>query len=330
MAVRATALLILLVLLAAPALRGQDEPEDPPEKPKPAPTAEELDRKLDKITLTVDWNATGGLDALNEVRTKTGLKLSYDQELADFADTRKITYDGYQVSAREALAALQRAIGFKIEPDAADGTYKLSMDPSAPTLVALKEKKLSVAWRDAPLAKAVADIEKKTGLKIEIHPTMRARLSSRKITWEAEDVTAREAIETLYVYPPPSIAGRIDAKKGMKVVVVYIGAAESKADVEFFLDDRKVSLDLADADIAAAAKALGEKGSIRVEIDGKSLKEVKRVSYAAKDVTLRAALDAVARAAGLTWKVEGAPRGANGGSSLHPYRVVLRAAPPGK
>lgn len=299
----ALALVLVLVAPLAPAAAADDDYTPP--APKPPPSAEEMERRLDLTKLTVDWKGAGVLDALNEVQQKTGLRFVFDQDLADFAAARKVTFDGYSVSAREALRVLARAAPFTIEPDPAETAYRLRMEPAAPTLAALAEPHVSVSWKDAPVSRAISDIEKKTGLYIHLHETMRSRLRSRKITWEADGVTAREAIETLYVYPPPSIKGRIDAKPGMKVEIVYAGPPETRADLQFALDDRRFSASFDAAPLAEVAEALAKVLEAKVIVDPKLAAQAPKVTWSGADVPVRAALDGIAAAAGVAWKVEG-------------------------
>jgi hypothetical protein len=297
----------VLILALAPGARAADEGDGgPTEKPleRPQLTATELDARLDKVKLTVDWRDFAVLDAINEVQQKSGLKFDYDQATANFAAGRKVSFDGYSVTVREALRVLGKAGGFAVEPDAERQLFRLKMDATYPTRVAMEEKKLSVKWSGTPVSTAIKEIEKKTGLKVELHETMKKRLSSRKITWEADAVTAREAIETLYVYPPPSVPGRLEARKDMTVLVIYNGIPETKGDVELFLDERKMQCDFPDTSLEDVARFLWDVTKLTVEMD-KKLRGRKLAFKAEQPTPLRAVLDGLARAGKITWKIEG-------------------------
>lgn len=307
-------LAFVLVLVLGALARGQDGGDDGMEPPKrAAPTAESLERRLAETKVTVDWKDTSVLDGLNEVQTKSGIRFFFEQSFADFAGKRRVTYDGYAVTARAALAVLQAASGFSIEPDPDRGGFHLKMDPAGPTRAALKEKKMALKWANAPVARAISDIEKKTGLKVKLHETMRSRLQSRKITWETGETTAEQAIDTLFTYPPPAVRGRIVPQKDMAVLIVYDGPAETRADVEYYLDEKRARWKLDGTPLADAAAQVAAAGGFKVELDRALATQAPSVTYAAENVPLRTALDAIARAAGVTWKVEGA-------------KVVLRAA----
>ncbi len=306
----AVAALALALALAAGVARADGEEDDakPAPKEKAPLSAAELEARLNSVRVTVDWKDFAVLDAINEVQQKSGVRFFFDQALADWAGKRKVSFDGYSVTVREALDVLARAGGFSYEPDPAAQVIALKMDPAFPTRVALDEKRLSVAWREAPVSKAIADIEKKTGLKIDLHETMRSRLSKRKVSWEAEHVTAKEAIETLYVYPPPSVPARLEPKAGNRVLILYTGPPETKADIELALDDRKIErLQYAGTPLWDVVKFLAELTKIKLELDPKLIKEGGggKVTVNLSGVTIRAALDAVSKSAGVVWAVKG-------------------------
>lgn len=297
-----------LALSAAPATARADEPEEEPEPPPPPkakPTAEELMARLERNKITVDWKDESALDAINEVQQKSGVKFAYDQALADFAAKRKVTYDGYSVRASEAIERLRKVLGFTLEPDAEAGVIHLRLDPAAPTRAALADKRMKVAWKEILVSAAITDIEKKTGVKVQLHPTIKSRLSSRRISWESDEATAREAIETLYVLPPPSVPGRLVIKPGMVVLVLYDGPAENKADIDLYLDEKRVTLALADAPPDELAKLLTTALSVPVEVEKRLSAEGKKVTLEATDIAPRAALERAAKSAGFSWKVEG-------------------------
>jgi hypothetical protein len=257
--------------------------------------------------VTVDWKETPVLDALNEIGLKSGLKFDFDQAFASWAGERKVTFDGYSVPVREALRVCSKAAGFEVAPDPATGRYKITADPAHPTRLALSEKKVSVAWNGANVLKAAKDLEKKAGVKIDFHPCLRDRLKNRKVSWEANEVTLREALETLWVFPPPSIPARIDPKEKMVLHVVYTGPPETKADVEFALDDRRVTLNFSDATLPELAKFLTDVVKVPCVVDPRAVKdEVPRVTnLIGAEIPLRQALDRAAKAANVGWKVVG-------------------------
>lgn len=294
----------LLLLGAALAASAQEDPPEPPPAPKAKLTEVELEKRLATVKLTVDWKDKPVIEAVSEVQQKSGLKLFYDADLANYLATRKVTLDGYAITARDALGVLSRAGGFDIQTDAEQGGFRLRRDPVYATRAALEEKKVTVNWTDMPVDKAVVDLQKKTGFSITIHETMKKRLSGRKITWYAVDVTAKEAIQTLYVYPPPSVEGRIDLRENMKVLIVYDGKPETRADVELLLDGKTIDCELEGATIMDIRKFFKEKLAVEVDPDPKFAG--KRVTYKAKAVSPRTALDAIAKELGGAWRHEGA------------------------
>jgi hypothetical protein len=310
------AALVVLVLLSPPAPAQEDPDSDPPAAEKAKPTAADLEARLAGNRVTVDWKEAPVLDAINELQQKSGVRFFFGQALADFCAGRRVTYDGYQVGAREALAALERTGGFATEVDVEAGGFKLVQDPAHPTRVLLEETRISVDWKGAAVSRAVSDLEKRGKVKIVLHEIMKARLRSRKITWDAEKATLKEAIETLFVLPPPSVEGRIDAKPGGVVEVVYTGPAESKSEIEHALDDARVSARFADRDLADATAELERRagGRVTLEVEKGLAKEGRTLSLALEGATLRSALDALAKAAQVSWKNEG-------------KRVLLRPPP---
>ena len=134
---------------------------------------------------------------------RSGLSLERLRSLIQVADAGGISRAVGDDPARQSLVSRQLKEleeFFEVELTRRDGKR-----------LALTEKRVSVAWNDTNVLKAAKDLEKKAGVKIELHPCLRDRLKNRKVTWEANEVTLREALETLYVFPPPSVPARIDA-----------------------------------------------------------------------------------------------------------------------
>ena len=309
-----TAVVLALLALAPPAARAQDDGGDQggsaPAKPKL--TAEEIEKRFETVEVAVDWKEMSVLDALNDLVQKGGLKISVDPVLGKYGGTRTVTLRDFRISVKEACRRM-RPQGVEVEVDAAAGGLRAFMPPEFPTEVALREKKVKVKWAKTPVAKAISDLEKQAGVKIELAEKVKSKLSSKKVDWEAEDVPLSQAIAALY----EGVQARATPRPDLKVLIEWAGPPETKAEVEKELDAREVALGAVSEPLPDVLDRIARLSGLTIECEAKLKKAAPKVTTKSGSVTVRAALDDLAKQAGATWKVEGT-------------KVVVRAGAAGK
>lgn len=290
------------LFLAAPAPALADDGDGPPPEKKKL-TAAELEERLDKSIVSVDWKDTSVLDAIADLVSKSGVKIAIDATLGKFGGARTVTFRDFRISLKGALAKL-RPEGVDVQVDEPAQGFRATMAPEFPTECALREKKITVHWKDAPLAKAIAEVEKKTGVKVELGDSMKSH-APKKVTLEAEDMLLEAAITALY----EGVSAKVKAKPNMVASIEFTGAPTTKAEVERALDERGFAILAADGPerpLADATDQLARMTQITIECDAKLKKAAPKVKLGPGPYKARAALDELAKQANATWKVEGA------------------------
>jgi hypothetical protein len=298
----------LAVLLLAPALalaqEGGEGGGDAPPPEKKRLSAAELTAKLDATIVSVAWKDTSVLDAISDLVSKSGLKIAPDATLAKFGGARLVTFRDFRISVKGALAKL-RPEGVEVEPDEAAQGFRAFMPPEFPTECALREKKLTVKWKDVSLASAIAEIEKKTGVKIELADSVKAR-AKKKVSFECEDMMLSAAITALW----DGVEARPKARPNLLVRIEFDGTPGTKAELEAALEDRGFLVvpggGPLEGPLAEVASKVAMFGRIAIECDAKLKKAAPHVKLAAGEYKVKAALDDLAQQAGAAWKVDGA------------------------